>query len=51
MKNTIIWGFDSINARIAINSLKEKNIIDIKMWVGDAPECTPHRGFINMRQT
>lgn len=40
MKNTIIWGFDSISARIAINSLKEKNIIDIKMWVGDAPECT-----------
>lgn len=40
MKNVIIWGFSSKSTSIAINFLKEKNIIDIKMWVGDAPECT-----------
>jgi len=40
MKNVIIWGFSSKSTCIPINSLKEKNVIDIKMWVGDAPECT-----------
>jgi len=39
-KNAIIWGFNSKSTGIAINSLKDKNIIDIKMWAGDAPECT-----------
>ena len=40
IKSVIIWGFSSKSTSIAINSLNEKNIIDIKMWVGDAPECT-----------
>lgn len=40
MKNIIIWGFDSESAVLAINTLKEKKIIDIKAWIGEAPECT-----------
>ncbi len=38
MKNVVIWGFDSESASQAINMLKEKNIIDVKAWIGDAPE-------------
>jgi len=40
MKNVIVWGFNSESAAQAINMLKEKNIIDVKAWIGDAPECT-----------
>jgi len=40
IKNVIIWGFSSKSTSAAINYLKEQNIINIKMWVGDAPECT-----------
>lgn len=40
MKNIIIWGFNSDSAAHAINMLKEKNIIDIKAWIGDVPEST-----------
>jgi hypothetical protein len=40
MKNVVIWGFDSESASQAINVLKEKNIIDTKAWIGDAPEST-----------
>ncbi|MCK4347264.1 MAG: hypothetical protein KAW47_01485 [Thermoplasmatales archaeon] len=40
MKNAVIWGFDSESAAQAINMLKEKNIIDAKAWIGDAPEST-----------
>ncbi len=39
-KNVVIWGFDSESAAQAINILKEKNIIDVKAWIGSAPECT-----------
>jgi hypothetical protein len=40
MKNVVIWGFDSESAAHAINMLKGKNIIDVKTWIGDAPEST-----------
>ena len=40
MKNIVIWGFDSESAIQAINMLKEKEIIEIKAWIGEAPECT-----------
>ena len=40
MKNIIIWGFNSESAAQAINTLKEKNIIDVKAWIGDVPEST-----------
>jgi len=39
-KNVVIWGFNSESSVMAINMLKEKNIIDAKAWIGDAPECT-----------
>ena len=40
MKNAVIWGFDSTSVAQAINTLNEKKIIDIKTWIGNAPECT-----------
>jgi len=40
MKNVIIWGFDSESAVLAMSTLKEKKIIDIKAWIGQAPVCT-----------
>ena len=46
MKNIVIWGFDSESAIQAINMLKEKEIIEIKAWIGEAPECT--HGMINL---
>ena len=40
IKNVILWGFSSKSTSAAIKNLKEQNIINIKMWVGDVPECT-----------
>ena len=38
-KNVFIWGFHSESCVHAINILKKKGIIDVKGWVGIAPEC------------
>lgn len=40
MRNVVIWGLDSKSSVLAINMLKEKSIIDVKAWIGNAPECT-----------
>lgn len=40
IKNIVIWGFHSKSCIQAINMLEEKKIIDVKAWIGNAPECT-----------
>ena len=40
MNNAVVWGFGSKSAAHAVNILNEKKIIDIKAWVGNAPEST-----------
>jgi len=39
-KNAVIVGFHSESSVQAINMLKQNGIINIKAWIGIAPDCT-----------
>ena len=42
MIKTVVLGFDGINVSV-INKMKDREIIDVAVWIGKNPESTIHR--------